>query len=406
MAKKKIDETAALKAAEVITPQTKEKVDDMSLDGLLTSMDGETILEETSTQETDVVPPAPPKRTRKKKEPAPSDDVQEELDENKPPDGQHISAPVTQPTRRSRRTPSDSILTIESGTEIESPEQRADAAWHEIHNAYRTRRILTGRLGGVEQTDAGKTVVVVSYNDFRVLIPLKEMMINIASDRDIDYNTLIMRQNQILSNMMGAEIDFVVKGIDSKSRSVVASRREAMMKKRQTFYMNTDAASMYRIYENRIVQARVIAVADKVIRVEVFGVECSIMARDLAWDWIGDAHDRFSVGDETLVRIREVTRGSLEEISVKADVKSVTDNTNSENLKRVRVQSKYIGTVTGIFKGVVYIRLSNGVNAVAHSCMDRRMPGKKDDVSFAVTHIDEERSVAVGIITRIIKQNL
>lgn len=47
-----------------------------------------------------------------------------------------------------------------------------------------------------------------------------------------------------------------------------------------------------------------------------------------------------------------------------------------------------------------------GVNAVAHSCYDRRMPGKKDDVSFAVTHIDEERGVAVGIITRIIKQNL
>ena len=34
------------------------------------------------------------------------------------------------------------------------------------------------------------------------------------------------------------------------------------------------------------------------------------------------------------------------------------------------------------------------------------LPGKKDDVSFAVTHIDEDRSVAVGIITRIIKQHL
>lgn len=47
-----------------------------------------------------------------------------------------------------------------------------------------------------------------------------------------------------------------------------------------------------------------------------------------------------------------------------------------------------------------------GSTPVAHSCYDRRMPGKKDDVSFAVTHIDEERGVAVGIITRIIKQNL
>ncbi len=49
---------------------------------------------------------------------------------------------------------------------------------------------------------------------------------------------------------------------------------------------------MYRVYEGRIVQARVIAVAEKVVRVEVFGVETSILARDLAWDWIGDAHER------------------------------------------------------------------------------------------------------------------
>ena len=43
---------------------------------------------------------------------------------------------------------------------------------------------------------------------------------------------------------------------------------------------------------------------------------------------------------------------------------------------------------------------------MAHSCYDYRTPGKKDDVSFAVTRIDEERGVAVGIITRIIRQNL
>ncbi len=72
----------------------------------------------------------------------------------------------------------------------------------------------------------------------------------------------------------------------------VASRWEAMMRKRQTFYFDLDPDGMYRVYEGRIFQARVIAVAEKVVRVEVFGVECSILARDLAWDWIGDAHER------------------------------------------------------------------------------------------------------------------
>ena len=55
---------------------------------------------------------------------------------------------------------------------------------------------------------------------------------------------------------------------------------------------------------------------------------------------------------------------------------------------------------------MVFIRLNNGVNAIAHSCYDLRAPGKSDDVSFAVTRLDEEQGVAVGIITRIIKQHL
>lgn len=317
------------------------------------------------------------------------------------------SAPTgPEPSSRNRKTEA-SVLTIESRGAVETAETREDVIWHEIHNAYRTRKILTGQLGGIEQTDAGKTIAIVDYKGFRIVIPLKEMMINLGrSPSGQEYTELMLRQNKVLGNMLGAEIDFIVKGIDSRSRSIVASRKDAMLKKRQIFYLDTDASGLYRIYDGRIVQARVIAVAEKVIRVEIFGVECSIMARDLAWDWIGDAHERFSVGDQVLVRILSVRRDSLEDIGVKADIKSVSQNTNHDNLKKCRIQSKYAGKVTDVHKGVVYIRLSNGVNAVAHSCYDYRTPGKKDDVSFAVTRLDEERGVAVGIITRIIRQNL
>ena len=312
--------------------------------------------------------------------------------------------PAETPPPRRRRKADAPVLTIESGDEIETADAREAAAWHEIHNAYRTRRILSAPLGGIEQTDSGKTIAVVDYNGFRIVIPLKEMMIAPSAANNAD--SMAVRQMKLLGNMLGAEIDFVILGIDSKSRSVVASRREAMMRKRQLFYFSPDANGEYRVREGRVVQARVIAVADKSIHVEIFGVECSIMARDLAWDWIGDAHDRFAVGDQILVRVTEVNKTSQEELSVHTDVKSVTENTSREALKRCRVQSKYAGRVTDVHKGIVYVRLSNGVNAVAHSCYDRRTPGKKDDVSFVVTKLDEERSIAVGIITRIIRQNL
>lgn len=315
--------------------------------------------------------------------------------------------PAAAAPRRTARVREAPVLTIENRGEVKTQEAKEDIIWHEIHNAYRTRRMLTGRLGGIESTDTGKTVVIVDYKGFRIVIPMKEMMINVGrSPSGQEYAELMQRQNKILGNMLGAEMDFVVKGIDSKTRSVVASRKEAMLKKRQIFYLDTDAVGMHRIYENRIVQARIIAVAEKVVRIEAFGVECSIMARDLAWDWIGDAHERFFVGDQVLVRILSVKRDSLEELSIKADIKSVTQNTNQENLKKCRIQSKYAGTITDVHKGVVYIRLNNGVNAVAHACYDYRTPGKKDEVSFAVTRIDEERGVAVGIITRIIRQQL
>lgn len=313
-----------------------------------------------------------------------------------------------EPTPKRKRVPKEApILTIDVDGDVETEEQLAEIAWHEIRNAYRTRRILTGMLGGIEQTDNGKTVAIVEYKGYRIIIPLREMVVNFPNNvSGDDYKDLVVRHHKLVSNMLGAEIDFLVKGIDSKTRSVVASRREAMLKKRQTFYMETDNSGTYKIYDGRIVQARVIAVAEKAIRIEAFGVECSIMARDLSWDWIGDAHDRYSVGDQIVVRVLSVKRDNVEDLSIKADVKSVSDNNRRNNLSQCRIQSKYAGKVTDVHKGVVYVRLTNGVNAVAHSCYDRRMPGKKDDVSFAVTHIDEEKGVAVGIITRIIKQNL
>lgn len=348
-----------------------------------------------------------PKRTRKKK----SEAVDEESNsENTTPVTETEStqeAAEDENSDRAYKPKTDSILTIEARSDVTTEEHLADIAWHEIHNAYRTRRILTGFLGGLERTDSGKTVAVVEYNGYRVLIPFKEMAIGIPNQlTGKEYSDMIIRYNKLFSNMMGCEIDFIVRGIDSKTKSVVASRADAMLKKRKTFYFDVKEDGTYRIYEGRIVQARVIAVAEKAIRVEIFGAECSIVARDLAWDWIGDAHERFSVGDQVLVRILKVNRESLEKLSVKADVKSVSDNSSRDNLQKCRVQSKYVGKVTDVHKGVVFIRLTNGVNAVAHSCLDRRMPGKKDDVCFAVTHIDEEQSVAVGIITRIIKQNL
>lgn len=260
-------------------------------------------------------------------------------------------------------------------------------------------------MSGVETLEGGNSIVVVYYKQFRVVIPASEMLLNLSQAPN-RYGDIHSREQKILSGMVGAEIDFIIKGIENSTRSIVASRKEAMLRKRRLFYFGTNDEGMYRIYEGRIVQARVVAVADKVIRVEAFGVETRIVARAITPDWLGSAHEHYHVGDKILIRIQKINRESLEDLSIEADVRSVTDDTQRDDLKKVRVQGKYAGVVTDIYRGVVFIRLHIGVNAVAHSCFDPRTPGKKDDVAMVITHLDEERNVAVGIITRILRRNL
>lgn len=96
-------------------------------------------------------------------------------------EGQAGTSTACRPSRA--RKAEASVLTLESRGEVETEGAREDAIWHEIHNAYRTRKILTGQLGGIEQTDGGKTIVVVDYKGFRIVIPLKEMMINLVQGR-------------------------------------------------------------------------------------------------------------------------------------------------------------------------------------------------------------------------------
>lgn len=298
---------------------------------------------------------------------------------------------------------SEGILTIEVDSHVETPEEQEDARWHQLLNAHRTRKILTGQLGGIEKLESGWVVAVTYYNGFRIIIPMDEMMINLSGDGREHADTL-NRQTRIANNMLGSDIDFIIRDLDEQSRSVVASRKDAMLKKRQTFYMAENEGENPLLFPGRIVEARVIAVAPKVVRLEVFGVEVSVRARDMAWEWMVDASERFQVGELALVTVSKIQIKSAEELEISVDAKSATANINKDNLKRCVRQGKYVGTVTDVYKGTYFLRLNIGVNAVAHSCNMASLPSKRDEVGFVVTRINEKYEVAEGIITRLIKR--
>lgn len=55
---------------------------------------------------------------------------------------------------------SEGILTIDVDSHVETMEEQEDARWHQLLNAHRTKKILTGQLGGIEKLDSGWTVVI------------------------------------------------------------------------------------------------------------------------------------------------------------------------------------------------------------------------------------------------------
>ena len=87
-------------------------------------------------------------------------------------------------------------------------------------------------------------------------------------------------------------------------------------------------------------------------------------------------------------------------------MRQLQENDVLDKLDRCRKQGKYSGKITDIHKGAIFIRLDIGVNAVAHKCLDNRYPAKNDIVSFVVNRLDYQYGVALGVITRIIRQGM
>ena len=94
--------------------------------------------------------------------------------------------PVMQPEQKlseeNKKSDDSAILTIESGSQIMTPEEQEEIAWHEVRNAYRTKKILTGKLSGIEPTENKKPIAVISYNGYRVVIPISEMGLSLSAD--------------------------------------------------------------------------------------------------------------------------------------------------------------------------------------------------------------------------------
>lgn len=295
------------------------------------------------------------------------------------------------------------ILTISGSGSPAGDAQSQRDRWHEVVNAFRTGRIVSSCISGIETLADDWNVVVVHYEGYRVLIPIGEMMIDLDGDGRERADT-VNRQIRIANNMLGAQIDFIIRSVDEAAGSIVASRKDAMMKKRRIFYLPGEDGKAPMIFPGRKVEARVIAVAPKVVRLEVFGIEISVRVRDMCHVWLLDAAERYTIGDVVQVTVKTVEGTAPEFLKVTVDAKGEQEEQARAELSRCCRQGKYSGIITDVYRGTYYLRLDTGVNAIAHSTTSTTVPGRGDRVGFVATRVNPDVGFAEGIITRMIRQ--
>ena len=295
------------------------------------------------------------------------------------------------------------VLTIEKHTDFKPEDYKEEIAWHELQYAYYSKTPLSGVLSGIEPTKEG-FIAVLYYKSHRVLIPVKEMNLKIADDNpDIP---LAIRLVRVINSMIGAEIDFIVMGLVDEMKSAIGSRAKAMEFKRRRYYFPNNVGFVH-IEVGRIVEGRVMAVGDKMIRLEAFGAECVVHAKNLGWEWVSDARTHYSIGDRVQATITSIEADEeTGDVSIEVDMRELKRDEAIKALKNCMIKGSYFGEVTDVHKGGYFINLVNHANAYAHKSMDHKYVGRGDKVLFVVRSLDFERGLAKGLITRIIRQDL
>ncbi len=113
---------------------------------------------------------------------------------------------------------------------------------HELEDSRIKRHILSGIITDMEVSDIGakNTNCRVRYKNQSVLIPISEMGIELSNN---DNGDEWVRKTQILSKMLGAVVDFIVRGIDRDDPDdihIVASRADALRKKRFEYFTSNE----------------------------------------------------------------------------------------------------------------------------------------------------------------------
>ena len=360
-----------------------------------------------SDEEQAVQDPIPDPSAEKEPEPDENEETEAEQEtESEPePAGSEAPEPVQRPRRRRQavrswsrqaRAANAPVLAIGDRLTVETAAEKARSDLLDLVESMKTQRVLTGAIQGVEQAGS-RSLAVLYHGDFKIIIPADQAVL-LVEDRQGRSPEEIL--SDTLNKRLGAEIDYIIKGIDQESGIAVGSRLEAMEIKRRQYYFGRDRDGNNLIYEGVCAEARIVSVIRAGIFVDLFGLEVYIPLRELSYQRLMDAGVQYQTGQRVLVKILKLDRSDRSHIQVTASVKQAGENPYEKALKRYSVGNRYVGTVSMVDTTGVFVALDGGIDCLC-SYPKRGRPPRGSRVTVRILGINHEGNRIWGAITHI-----
>lgn len=291
------------------------------------------------------------------------------------------------------------IISIDDARSVETAEDRSQNDLLDLLESRKTGRLLSGTIQGVERSpdNSARILAILYRGEYKILIPAEE-----AIEPPKDYRGKAPEDvhHYLLTKRLGAEVDYIIKGIDPTEKLAVASRLEAMKAKRRQYYYGHDRNGNELLYPGICAEARVVSVIRAGIFVELFGLEAYIPLRELSYQRMMDASDDFRSGQRILVKLLEIDRSDRDNIHVSASVKQVSENPYEKALRRYLVDNRYVGTVSVVDTHGVFVSLDGGIDCLC-SYPKRGRPPRGARVTVRILGINYETNRIWGAITHI-----
>ena len=301
--------------------------------------------------------------------------------------------------KRAYTKPSYSILSIDERPSVETAADKAKNDLLDLLESQKTGRILSGTIQGIERPadNPARSLAVIYHGEFKIIIPAEE-----AVEPPDDFRGRLPEDvlHYMLTKRLGAEVDYIVKGMDPKAGLAVGSRLEAMRAKRKQYYFGADRDGNNLIHSGICAEARVVSVIRAGIFVDLFGLEVYIPLRELSYQRLMDAAGYFQPGQRILVKILEVDRSDRNQIKVTASVKQAGENPYEQALKKYTEGNRYVGTVSMVDTNGVFVALDGGIDCLC-SYPKRGRPPRGARVTVRILGINHETNRIWGAITHI-----